>query len=606
MQEKLDYEKMNGFNLRPVTGPYDTTSTFIPFPGWKGYEQSKLLKPWSASTRASVKFRTGLDFPDGTKGFPLELLFWLWRDHEFFLDDLFDTSVSNKIEIAAKDVLKTGFQTMSGIFFMTNFDFAENMSMMKYQNQLYQVKDAVEGYLDFIEEQTGLSLHSCFTLPEKLDDRAANIHFQRKWYKYKTVTSTTKDGKQKTKETKELVVIREWLLRSFDKPHKITNTPKRKKGGAIIWVNLIEPVMYNDPNDISAKELMDTWSVNKSSIFRYARDLDVYAQMSTDMNNWDPNNDFPIIAQEIVPYDFELMKEHKTMVAVDVNKNFRVRRLTRFANTFRKMTEDEWRDYHKEERENKNLWAAKYWGAPYSMFGETPFTYLYSMTNINYAETPTPAEMYEFDRQDYQNEFGYVLDLGVDWGTNHATTLKASHWVPSIGALHREHIWRECNYERKKEGLEPLSADQLLNDLFHALIEYITPYVEHGHKTKFIVYWDQGSWSTGEIFQAMIISKGIDDIVQVLPGGIHNKNNRYEKISFDNKVHSYGIVSYDPNNELTVKQYRETTNKKNDWEARDENNQVMDEIDATNIAETHIRDLVMLWLLQRRKTIGVN
>lgn len=596
---------MNGFNLRPVQAPDNTASSFIPFAGWKGYEQSDLLQEWPESTRVAVKYRTGLDFPKGTKGFPLELLFWLWRGHEFFLDDLFDTRVSNKIEIAAKDVLKTGFETMSGIFMMVNFDFAENMSLTKYQNQLWQVPDAVSGYLDFIKEQTGLSLHSCFELPDKLDDRASNISFSRKWYKFKQVETIDKNGAAKTKTTKELVVKREWMLRSFDKPHKITNTPKRKQGGAIIWVNMIEPVMYNDPNDISAKEMMDTWSVNKSSIFRYARDKGVYAQMSTDMNNWDPNHDFPIIAQEILPYDLVKMQEEKTMSGISLELNFKVRRLTRFANTFREMTDDEWRDYKKEEKENKNLWLAKYWGAPYSMFGDTPFTYLYSMTNINYMETPTPKEMIDVDFNDTENEFGYVLDLGVDFGTNHATTLKASHWIPSYGVLHREHIWRVCNYERKKEGLQPLSTDIILSELLDAIVEYVLPLVESGFKDQFIIYWDQGSWSTGEIFQAMIMSKGIDDILAVVPGNIHGKDGRDAKVQFDNKVHSYGITTYSENNMMTVKQYETTTNRKSDWEKRDENNQMLDEIDATNIAETHIRDLVMLWLLQRRKSLGV-
>ena len=61
------------------------------------------------------------------------------------------------------------------------------------------------------------------------------------------------------------------------------------------------------------------------------------------------------------------------------------------------------------------------------MFGDTPFTYLYSMTSIHFAETPTPEQIREFDLEDTDNEHGYVLDLGIDFGTNHATTLKASH-----------------------------------------------------------------------------------------------------------------------------------------------------------------------------------
>lgn len=602
---KLDYEKMNGFGLRPVTHPNNTASSFIPFEGWKGYEQSDLLEPWSDSTRGRVKWKTGLDFPPGTKGFPLELIFWLWRDHEFFLEDFFDTSVSNKIEIAAKDVLKTGFETITGIFIMANFDFAENMSLTKYQNQLYQVPGAVSGYLDFIKEETGLSLHSCFDLPDRLDDRASNIHFTRSWYKVTVKETTSKDGTVKVRKTRDLIVKREWMLRSFDKPHKITNTPKRKLDGAIVWVNMIEPVLYDDPNDISAKEMMDTWSVNKSSIFRYARDRGVYAQMSSDMNNWNPLHDFPKIADLILPYDIVKLKELKTMVATDTTYNFKIRRLTRFANTFREMTEDEWRDYYKEEKQNKNLWLAKYWGAPYSSFGETPYTYLYSIMNVQLAQTPSVEEMLEFDKNDTDHEIGYHLDLGVDYGTNHATTLKASHWIPSIGALHREHIWRVCNYERKKEdGLEPLSSDEILSELLNAVCEYIYPIIKSGFKKFVVVYWDQGSWAMGEIFQAMISSQELQEMIIVLPGEIHGKNGREAKIHFDNEVHSYGVVTYDENNQITLDQYRNTTNRKGDWEKRDENNQMLDEIDATNIAESNIRDEVMLWLLKRRKSLG--
>ena len=35
--------------------------------------------------------------------------------------------------------------------------------------------------------------------------------------------------------------------------------------------------------------------------------------------------------------------------------------------------------------------------------------------------------MSEETREDIENEIGYHLDLGIDFGTNHATTLKASH-----------------------------------------------------------------------------------------------------------------------------------------------------------------------------------
>ena len=597
---KLDYDRMNGFGLRPSK----EGSTFIPFKGWAGYEQSDMLEEWTDSVRSSVKFKTGLDFPKGTKGFPIELLFWLWRDHEFFLEDFFDTSVTNKLEIAAKDVLKTGFQTMSGIFLMTNFDFAENMSMTKYQNQLYQVPGAVAGYLDFIAEETGLRLHTLFQIPDKLDDRAANIHFTRKWYKTRTKRTTNSKGKETVKKVKELVVTREWLLRSFDKPHKITNTPKRRRNGAIVWVNIIEPVMFNDIGDISAKEMQETWSVNKSSIFRYARDIGIYAQMSSDMNNWDPEHDFPAIAQEILPFDLYKMQEQKTMVAVSIVLNFRVRRLTRFANTFRKMTDDELVDYDKEGKENNNLWLAKYWGAPYSMFGETPFTYLYSMKHIEYLNTPSTDDMKKIDHEDTNNANGYILDLGIDFGTNHATTLKASHWIPSLGTLHREHVARICNYEIKKDGLEPYPTDVILNIMFDAVIEYTLPLIESGAKTKVIVYWDQGSWSTGEIFQSMFISKGLGDVIIVMPGLIHKEHGRKAKTSFDNYVHAYGLVSYDPNNEITVDQYKKTKNKKRDWETREENNQILDEIDATNIAETHIRPNILLWLSKRRKEMG--
>lgn len=612
---------MVGHPLRPELGLLDC---FIPFKGWGNYKQSSLLKPWPKTTIELVEHRTGLKFPDGTKGFPLELFYWLWKDHEFFLNDFFDTSVSNKLAIAAKNVLKTAFFTQAHIFLLTNFDNVHTMAMTKYQNALEQVYGNLKGYLDLIEARTGLSLHSCFDLIDDLDTNTFDIKIARVWKKYETKKVKRKLSKKQLDAAKELNVPEEQLyeekmvgtevfrrymyLRSFDKPNKIANFPKQPMGVFVAFVQIIEPVMMNDPNLISASAIEDVWNVNKSSLFRYAYEAGFYAQMGADMNNWDKNNVFIVMAERILPYDKKMFGELGTYSATNLELNYMVRRLARKSNTLLPLSGEELKDYLALEKNNQDLWLAMYWGAPYKDIEDVSFTYLADIKNPTYASLPTPEELIEKLKKfpKWLDDFEpYYWGIGVDYGTSHATTVKVSLFIPQEMRIYRKHIWRYCNQEAKKAKQPTLLITDMISLATDEIINFILPYAKKGlFEAPFGILGDGGSKALVQVHDDEVVRRGLQDYLYVDPSQIFGVNGRKEKADFDNWVNGAGIAVYDENNQMTVEQYQTTRSEKANPEKRDEKNQLLDEIDATNIAEEEIRLLVVEAQYARLKYFG--
>lgn len=584
---------------------------FVPYKGWEGYEQSKYLKPWSPSLREKVKFKTGIDFPEGTKGFPIEIFYFLLKGHEWFLNDFFDTTVSNNILIAAKNCLKTCFLTYSHIFLLVNFDNVHTMAMTKYQNALDQAYKNLKGYLDMIENLTGLSFHSCFDLPEELDVKKFDIKIERVWKEEKIILKPKKlTKKQKdylkeigekapmveTTETKE--VFRRFIyFRSFDHANKIANFPKQPVGVFIALVQIIEPVMMNDTNEVSSEEIENIWLVNKSSIFRYAYEANKYAQMFADMNNWDSSNIFVKIAETALPWDKNKFGENGTYSIVNVEINYRIRRLNRYSNTLLKLEGAEKQEHDAIENSNEELWLTMYWGAPYKDMTDYSYPYLSSLKNPKIGKFPDIDELDEIVKNHvkFHGIFEpFYMFYGIDFGTNHATSMKVSLYVPETNTIYRKHIYRNCNMENKKSKMPTVKMDDMMADSIDHMLEHMLPYVQNGFlKGMQVVYGDGGSRALCELYDTMIANTadGMNEFIICEGSQIFGSSNRKEKLDFQNYVHSKGCVVYDEDNIITIEQFQKTKSKKSDPEVRDENNQLLDEIDATDIAEDEIRNI---------------
>lgn len=577
--------------LRPTES---TAGNFVPYKGWENYKQSDLLEPWPKSTLELVNVKTGLNFPEGTKGFPLELFYWFWKDHEWFLNDFFDTSVSNKIFLASKNALKTAFDIQVVYFLMMNFDFAEVALMTKYNNALGQPYESLKGYGSFWKDKSGLDFTNIFNFEDELNTRVFNIKLERVWKKRSYYND--KDGKERFKW--ETHFNRNVYFRSFDHADKIANFPKPDKDQSVVYVNLIEPALMSDDFRVTAAQLEETWRVNRSSLFRYSDMNGRYSQMIAEMNNWDQENPFIQISNIILPFDKDNFGENGTYRAIDKDLNYSVRRLNRYSNTLLKLEGNELKEHDSLKNTNPELFDTIYWGAPYKEIAGVGYSYLSHMNKITFGEFPSSEEIYKVSKElkKFPELEDYYINVGIDYGTNHATTAKLSLFIPNHGKLYRKHIFRICNFERKKKNEMAIGFDEMLDLIIEEIAAELVPYVKQGVlPNPFIIYGDGGSKGYVDITDTKLVKLGLGDHLICEPSRIFGTNNRSEKLQFDNYVHSSGIAVYDFNNEITVNQYKSAKSKRTNPEIRDENNQMLDEIDATNIAEDEIMDVVYKW-----------
>jgi len=561
--------------------PLNIRSFFIPLPGWENYEQSKYLKEWSKSDLENLEYKTGIKLDEGTKGFPLELLIYMFRkmgkdeyarNQYHFLDTFFETSIKQKGMIAAKNCSKSLAQELFKCFIHVNFDFAYTFSLTKYNNATPKILDEFKDMLEIVKKTTGIDFSKYFELPEKLNERSADIYVDRIW---------------RNPKSKKIMFKTKMRYASFDKPNKLTGT--KAPGKFYILVSVHEPVMFNDPNDITAKQISDNWANSKNSIFRGADKAGFYRQMITDMNNWDPNHDWIITAEHILPYDLERAK--KEVVYSEINKqlDWMVVRITRFSNQavpFYPGTPS-YEDAEINKERNYKYYLAETFGAPYTDGKEIYFTYRPNLKIVNYGKIPF--------NEIAKNPKRFNITFGIDFGINDASVLSVSIIDKYEVVEYRDLIANIDNKERKKQEVEPLNSIQILNILFNSLVQEAAKYID-SNVDKLITYLDDNMGTNLHLLINAAKEEEIDKVLYFAKQPKHNTNSIKNRILYDNFMHSTGRIIYTKRSNPMIEQYYNTRNKKNDPEKREEKNQPLDMIDSINSAGTDNRIIAISYL----------